>query len=502
MTNKELSEALGAIDEKYVTEAMTFRKKRKLFWIPIAVAAACLCLISVPTIQPTAAESPDGFNVNGSTEYYTEVYGAEGTDLHFPVLIEGGEALEIQQAALTLNLQEFPRGSDLPADFFSDSCSATMEFSLYNPTDEPLTVKFTLPCGSYPRYVSSYNADGSVDPTIYQPLRDQHRVFADGVAVDTTLRITATDTLPAAQGEWSAGYFSNDTTVSKYTYQIGDLETEEAYISLWGPGHGDFCIMMEGQWGGAMINGYTNTWSYVCEGDTVTLYVFGDAPDYHPAWRFYSDWQRDTPTTGTAELVASETMTFLDFAAESWEESWGVTMSDWACALGQAMKQSAYSDGVVSLQALTNDEFPITVQRWYEYELTIQPGETVVNTIMTPAFPGLFMGGWQQNYNYALNLLSLRLLGNFPAQVTVVTPLEMTESSVAFTQTESGYFLDLEGLYGAEITFTLSSFHITEPVQIEQPSTQIPPYWIAGCIVLAALVLWLVLRQKKRHGRA
>lgn len=44
--NKEIfSRAMGELDDKYISEATQYRKKKKR-WIPVAAAAACLCLIA------------------------------------------------------------------------------------------------------------------------------------------------------------------------------------------------------------------------------------------------------------------------------------------------------------------------------------------------------------------------------------------------------------------------------------------------------------------------
>lgn len=49
MTNYELYEILGDIDERRVKEAREYRKPKKTIWLKWGPLAACLCLVAVVT---------------------------------------------------------------------------------------------------------------------------------------------------------------------------------------------------------------------------------------------------------------------------------------------------------------------------------------------------------------------------------------------------------------------------------------------------------------------
>jgi len=52
MNEKEFSRALGEINEKYLDEAIDYRKKRNYFYlIHVAALAACLCLVLVGALE-------------------------------------------------------------------------------------------------------------------------------------------------------------------------------------------------------------------------------------------------------------------------------------------------------------------------------------------------------------------------------------------------------------------------------------------------------------------
>ena len=62
MNAKKFSDAMSELDNKYIDEALNYKKKgKKLFWIKWGVIAACLCLIvpltafAIDTIQYNVA---------------------------------------------------------------------------------------------------------------------------------------------------------------------------------------------------------------------------------------------------------------------------------------------------------------------------------------------------------------------------------------------------------------------------------------------------------------
>ena len=83
MTNKQLYEILGDINEKHINEAMAYRKAKKSSWMKRVAMAACLCLIvagavtlprlienSSPVTPPISQENAYGFTMEESDVLY------------------------------------------------------------------------------------------------------------------------------------------------------------------------------------------------------------------------------------------------------------------------------------------------------------------------------------------------------------------------------------------------------------------------------------------------
>lgn len=65
MTSKKFSEAMGELDNKYVDEAINYKKKaKKPVWVKWGAIAACLCLVICAFAIPRLFEKPND-NISG-----------------------------------------------------------------------------------------------------------------------------------------------------------------------------------------------------------------------------------------------------------------------------------------------------------------------------------------------------------------------------------------------------------------------------------------------------
>lgn len=488
MNGRDVSEALGQIDGKYVTEALTYKAKRKRAWLPWAAIAACLCLLLGFLFRP------DPLTYSGPAENY---YG-EGVTLSAPVIAEGGEDLITERVRITLDLEDLHSGQTLE-DYLAYRSTAAMEYTFHNPTDETITAKLTLPCGQEPFY--AYDYDYETDTYLFGTDAEKYAVAAGGKQISAALRITGTDALPEPDGAWKNGIFTNDTPVVKLTYRVTDLEeTEDPYAAFrWSSLGKDTRMLCEEYQNGRTSSRTASIFTFVEEGGTYVYYIFGERTDWRPTWKFYGDRELTEPIGGTMELVKEETMTFLDYAMQTYDEGLGVTPSDWACALAGEILQRERGfytdDGFINFGIASGR---ISSYRWYEYELTLGPGETVVNTVTMPMYPGLFVGGGQMHCDYTLDLLSLRSLAPTGAQELILnTPFSMTESSAQFTETETGFTLDLQEVTGLTLTFTLE-----DPEYNRSPeAAPVSGWYLAALGILLLIPIGLVIRyaRKKRY---
>ena len=95
MNAKKFSDAMSELDNKYIDEALNYKKKgKKLFWIKWGVIAACLCLI-----VPLTAFAIDTIQYNAAVDYLNSL-GIPVEDL------SDYSRKEIKEAAKTIDAGE------------------------------------------------------------------------------------------------------------------------------------------------------------------------------------------------------------------------------------------------------------------------------------------------------------------------------------------------------------------------------------------------------------
>ena len=483
MNAKEVSEALGDVNEQFIAEAITYKRKKLPLWFPIAAVAACLCLLIglLPPELGSLGYAPTMGLPTGPADGYGSFYFREGIPIEGLVIGGDYDSVTVQDLQVTLDLN----GS--PVDPEAVVCKSTLEYTFHNPTDKPITLNLTLPCGQNPWY--------ETETDWFSANRHLYTASVNGEPLDLTLRLTGDDTPPTAEGNWSIGLFSDHTPVTIFTYEVETLDSgDSGYITIWNPGGIEAVVLLDGYWRGAVINGNTEKSHTVSRGSIITLYVFGDAADFNPGWQFYTDYTMEQSTTGTIDLISTSEMTFQEYAAQSWDSASGASLSDWACAMAHQMhRASLYSMG--SLAPLED-----AVYRWFQYDLTLEPGETVVNTVTMPLYPGVSFGSRQQQFRCHFDILSMR---KPPVQhgpvITVNTPYELTESSLECTETDTGYTLDLTDVREIQLSMKLGEpVPDTPPEPAPAPESPEQVHWltILGGSVLAVLGLYWLLRRR------
>lgn len=86
--------------------------------------------------------------------------------------------------------------------------------------------------------------------------------------------------------------------------------------------------------------------------------------------------------------------------------------------------------------------------RWYEYTLTLGPGQALKNEVTAPLYPAIDAGYTPSLYAYTYLLSPAKTWTQFgELKVVVNTPYYMTECGIdGFTKTDGGYALTLPGL--------------------------------------------------------
>lgn len=380
------------------------------------------------------------------------------------IIAHGDCPLVVEYELLTFDLQEFPQGYyHNTNDFLAYDARVTAEYTFYNPADYTVTATLLFPFGNEPSYTSGMtHAD-----------TDKFGVAVNGKRVNSALRHSWSpdrfeleeDLALLHDSFMENDFYSPDLTVTRYTYAIGDVDRqsypasnvalewrEQEGTKLYFPGHNSFHRQESGV---ALIGIGTRDGIF-------DLYFIGEPLSEPLQWTVYQDGGLDNGTEidGTVTLSATETMTFRQLAMTGWNEACGVQEHDWYnAALAEFIDyEKSYDCGLTGRRRedlkLTHD-----LMRWYQYEITLEPGERITNTVTAPMYPGIDERYEPPIYTYTYLLSPAQTWTQFGTlEIVVNTPYYMTECEMGeFVKTDTGYTLTLDGLPEGELEFTLCS---------------------------------------------
>ena len=146
MNTRIFAKALGNINDKYITEALNYHKKKNITWLKWGAIAACACLaISLGTFLFTSPNSPpDGnFGISGSA-------GGGGHDESTVFMSYAGPVFPLTALETTEGIQA---ERNLAFDFNTDRWNPVKvqdSYTLTNTTDQDVTITAVYP------YVASF----------------------------------------------------------------------------------------------------------------------------------------------------------------------------------------------------------------------------------------------------------------------------------------------------------------------------------------------------------
>ena len=445
-----------------------------------------------------------------------------GVDSTGTIVTDENCPIEVERELLTFDIQEFP------SNYYHDAAElegytgrVTAEYTFYNPADYTVTATLVFPFGNLPTYAYLYDSESGVRIPFLDT--ELYGITVDGEPIDLEVRHTLSrvydqfelskDMPLLADGYIEDDFYSPDLPVTVYKYTISDVDEKYNAANAafrWSGDSSKTRILLAEQSGGSMGDGWMQIEMWADNGGTATVYILGEVPAPGIQWTFYENGACEKEIEGTMTLEGSEVITFREYAMLNYPENTGVTETDWYNAVVANLNDSSkgFSYGIIG-EFL--DDLSGSLMRWYEYEITLEPGQRIVNTVTAPIYPSINLD-WEPNiFGYTYLLSPAQTWAKFgELEIVVNTPYYITESSIeGFTKTETGYSVTLSGLPEGELEFTMSTGASPEKEQ-KTLRDVIPIEIIISFSVIAVVVLliaggitaFVIIRRKRKKTRS
>ena len=423
-----------------------------------------------------------------------------GVDMTGTVVKDENCPIEVEDEQLTFDISEFPNSYyEKKGDFLKYNGKVTAKYTFYNPSDYKVTAKLVFPFGYYPEYgPDEYNEENQVykriddtakfdikinDKEIKKNLR--HSLYNSDYDFDIYKEMSL-----LSDGYIKDDFYSPELPVTKYVYEISEVDKklynrEVARIEI--PAFdGKRRYYLEQSYGFKKNDkGKTRMDINAENGKEIELYVMGEPVKDLPKWKFYESSSNESKEIkGEIKLKSTSKMTFKEFALTSYDKGGQILESDWYNIIVELYKQATVENsGAIFTSVYDTRERLKSLLRWYEYEITLAPGEKITNTIEAPMYPTIDEEYDPDiyRYNYLLSPASTwAKFGNM--NVDINTPFYLIDSSQdGFTKTKTGYNFKSSGLPEGELRFSLSA------VEKPERKSNIGTFYILGMLMFGLL---------------
>lgn len=419
--------------------------KRKLFVIAALVVVLAAALSAMPATF-----------ANSALMYW------EGVTSTGALVMDEDCPLVVNSETLVFDIPHFPAdyayysSSDEKWDDYDAKVSAAYEFE--NPTDYEVTARLAFPFGT----TFDYSADA-----LY--LSDRYFVTADGEQVEKKVRYSFVNDIWSgsfsAQGAVSAlkdertesGRINENATVLKVRYKASGAPYQQYELRFKMPDRDDVCVIAPPynycridserveEFGLFVKNGYWYDFAIVYTGEEPEFVLSAIKDDKEVDCEITRNVIGKTTLSGYAD----ENYPFDD-ESESAKTDWFNIVVDYLSG-SQGLATSFDGNG--------SDLFVERhVMYWYEYDLVVPAGETVVNTVTAPLLPDINKMYSPNIYKYEYLLSPAKVWAEFGRlDIQINTPYYVLDAEEkGFVKTEKGYSASFDALPDGELTFEVS----------------------------------------------
>ena len=451
--------------------------------------------------------------------YGTDAMGMVSKDKDCPI--------EVEKEQLTFDITDFPDGYyEKEADFLAYNGRVKAEYTFYNPADYTVTAKLVFPFGTYPSY-GYYNYDSGSNIDYKADDLYKYGVKINGKEVKAVLRHTFFeqgdefnldyDISLIQDGYVKDSFYSPDLPVTKYTYTLSGVD-EKKYKNVSAAidipvfdGKRKFWLP-DGNGYNSEEDGSGHLSMDAKNGEIIALYIIGEPVAAPPEWKIYNVIEDENEEiSGTMALKNTEELSFKDIALAEYDEKIGIMEVDWYNVIVHLFNGEGEDNSAVFTDIYTIRDVLKFLMRWYEYEVTVKPGEKIVNTVETPMYPSIYLNYEPGVYSYTYLLSPASTWAKFgELNIYVNTPFYMIETNQkGFVKAKSGYSFKSDGLPEGELKFSLSEREKPEKQSdgsiwfvlgiLILGAVQVLGYILAGVVVVIVLIVLIkrCVRNKK-----
>ena len=445
---------------------------KKLIIFAIALAIGLLTPLNLQTAR-----------ANSGLTQWGGVYstGAIVTDGDCPIVVEK-EILNLDLGGLT----EDGRG-------IAEQI-ATAEYHFYNPSDVDVNVSLAFPFG-YDKYKFSYTLDDEGNYIENESL-EKFGVKVNGEEIESKIRYTYSE-YNAFNGEKDINnilavskdneLINRQSQVKEYTYNIKGYINKNTVVKITTDLENTVLLIkdsinktIDGTNCKVFSTGFVNTFR---------LAFIGETPSRPISLEVYSDYtlQECIATLEPKENEPASISSLEDYIISHYTTESRMSKEEYVNAHLDIIKADFYNfNKDENTNILEGIDFFESIMLWYEYELNIEAGERLTNSVTVPMDPNVNARYEPAKYTYTYLLSPAKCWANFgDLEIIINTNGKIVDSGeFRFTEQQGGYKTSLKGLPEGELVFSLSL-----------SSSPIVPFTLYSCLssITGALPILAVL---------
>lgn len=446
-----------------------------------------------------------GASANSAQRYFY------GTTTAGAMLIDEESPIVVTNEDLTFNIESDPLFYSQEESEYKNTVSAKYTFN--NPSEYVITSGLAFPFAKVVDYL---------DQEIYNDIISQYEVKVNEEVVATSLRHTYAkgdlnhfdldqDLSRIVDQKKDDEFFNDDLAIYKHNFVMSTdfVQYGLYFIEFTLPDSYQGVIVSSQVYEYYPTNLPQNKVRFaVTRGELFSLYCLGqDISNLDENYSIYSS--QNELIAGSVSEILTTTINFEQFIDLHYLSETPINDIDQHnIVIDHYLDGETINHSSAMLKDFTNQH--ARVLTWYEYEITLQPGQTIINEVIAPLFPNVDSGYEPSIFEYTYLLSPASTWASFSnLNIKINTPYFLIGSNFddQSTKVEEGYTFSFDSLPEGEFTFSLSS----DPNPVRNNSMSMGIALVLLTIfgaafvlfilipLIVALVVFFVLRSRKKR---